>query len=542
MLLLLSSLLVLLVLVSDVSTACTSWSSRYKKHLTGVCVCNVTHCDTLSKRHGHLLPGQVGVYTTSKSGHRFTYHVVTVTPTPVAKPTLRVNHATTYQTILGFGGTFTDATAINVDKLTDTLQDTVLMQYFSTHGLEYSIGRVPIASTDFSTRVYSYNDHPGDLAHKQFSIDVDRETHKLELIQRALDVASQPVRLFASSWAPPAWMTTTNSTINCALIGEPGTTYWQSLALYYSKFLRAYAREGIRFWAMTVQNEPTKILLQASKWQSLRMSAKQQRDFIKLDLGPLLARRHPDVLLIAGDDQKSSILKDDAPFQDAQARQYLSGLGVHWYKNLDFFFFGRGGDYKKLQKFQKKYPDMFVLATEACEGYLPPWLGTGAGPSLLDVDKSWQRAENYAHDMIENTNHFVAGWTDWNLVLDTKGGPNWAQNYVDAPLLVEADAGVEFYKQPMFYILGHFSKLVPPGSKRIDLVRLARLRHVYRCAFVTPEQHIVLQFLNYGNAHAIVHVQQPDDETFTLKIPAHSMQTAIFPAVDDRERRGAMFT
>ncbi len=59
--------------------------------------------------------------------------------------------------------------------------------------------------------------------------------------------------------------------------------------------------------------------------------------------------------------------------------------------------------------------------------------------------------------MIEDVNHWSVGWTDWNLALDMEGGPNWTENFVDSPIIVDADAGV-FYKQPMFYALGHVTR------------------------------------------------------------------------------------
>lgn len=52
-------------------------------------------------------------------------------------------------------------------------------------------------------------------------------------------------------------------------------------------------------------------------------------------------------------------------------------------------------------------------------------------------------------------NHWVTGWTDWNIALDMKGGPNWVKNFVDSPIIVNA-AKDEFYKQPMFYAMAHF--------------------------------------------------------------------------------------
>ncbi len=56
---------------------------------------------------------------------------------------------------------------------------------------------------------------------------------------------------------------------------------------------------------------------------------------------------------------------------------------------------------------------------------------------------------------LQDMNNGVSGWTDWNLALDLKGGPNWVKNFVDSPIIVNK-TGDEFYKQPMFYALGHF--------------------------------------------------------------------------------------
>lgn len=65
-------------------------------------------------------------------------------------------------------------------------------------------------------------------------------------------------------------------------------------------------------------------------------------------------------------------------------------------------------------------------------------------------------------------NHSVSGWVDWNLALDNHGGPTWANNFVDAAVIVNTTAD-EFYKQPMFYAIGHFSKFIPVGSIRVEL-------------------------------------------------------------------------
>ncbi|POM64629.1 Putative Glycosyl hydrolase family 30 glucosylceramidase, partial [Phytophthora palmivora] len=170
----------------EASAACNNWSTRYQTNLKGVCVCNAAQCDTVSNDYTSLITGQVGVYTSSKDGDRFAYKVVNVDATAASNPTYTIDVSTQYQTMIGFGGSFTDAAAINVYKLSSTLQQMVLDQYYSNKGLQYSLGRVTIGSTDFSTSIYSYNDNDGDLAQQKFSIDVDRKSNKIDLIQRAL--------------------------------------------------------------------------------------------------------------------------------------------------------------------------------------------------------------------------------------------------------------------------------------------------------------------------------------------------------------------
>ncbi|KAE9317050.1 putative glucosylceramidase 3 [Phytophthora rubi] len=511
--------------------ACSSWSSLYQEKLDGVCVCNETQCGSVSNAYLNLTKGQVGVYMTSQDGARLEYTEEKIDGRPVSSPTFSIDISTQYQSIIGFGGAFTDSAAINVYKLSPKLQKILLDQYFSEKGLQYNLGRVSIGSNDFSTSIYSYNDVEGDLAMENFSIDVDKppNSHKIELIQRVLNMTSRDIKLFASSWAPPAWMTEENSTINCHLKGEPGDENWKALALYYSKFFDAYKEEGIDFWAMTVQNEPEKPLLAFAKWQTLRITPEEERDFIKFDLGPIMAKNHPDLKIIANDDQKPSILSRLEPLEDPDSLQYISGVAVHWYRNVDFVLW-MGGHFDDLVEFHDSYPDLFILPTEACEGYMPNPLGTGKGPSLRDADKSWTRGENYGRDIIGDLNSYAAGWTDWNMVLDTNGGPNWSKNFVDSPILVDAKNGAEFYKQPMFYFMGHFSKFVPAGSRRIKLsLSEDKDNDLKSCAFVTPENQVVIQFLNLEGSDEVVSVEQPDSNTFTVTVPAHAMVTAILP-------------
>jgi glucosylceramidase len=529
------------------AASCSSWSTRYQRSIEGVCVCNATSCDSVSTEYLSLPSNRVGLFQTSKAGNRLAYSTLEIEDTSDDAADVVINSSITYQEIIGFGGAFTDASAINVYLMDSDVQQLIIDAYFSDTGLQYTLGRIPIASTDFSESVYSYNPSADDFEMANFSIDVDKEPHsnKLSLIQRALSettAASRNLTMFASSWAPPLWMTTGNTTLNCEMIGYPGDEYWEALALYYSKFIDAYEADGVPIWGLTTQNEPTKQELATKFWQSLRFNTTTERDFIKRDLGPTMRETHPDLKIIILDDQKDLLLGWKASLLDDEARSYVSGVGVHWYKNLDFAF-GTSGDFDDLVSFHSEYPDIFMLATEACEGSLVKGLGTGVGTDLFDYSNiTWQRGENYARDIINDLASFASGWTDWNLVLNTTGGPNWADNQVDAPILVDEEGGAEFYKQPMYYVLGHFSKFLVPGSLQVQLnvnASSSALENVDRVAFLTPEGQLVVVLSNRDSTAKSIRMSlHAEGRTVTVALPANTVQTVLFPPLYGGSQEG----
>lgn len=174
----------------------------------------------------------------------------------------------------------------------------------------------------------------------------------------------------------------------------------------------------------------------------------------------------------------------------------------------------------------EKYPDKFMLATEACVGFIPV---IDQGPKL----GNWQRAERYGYDILYDLNAFAVGWTDWNIALDMSGGPNWAENVVDAPILIDTDDGTTFYKNPMFYYLGHFSKFLTPGSRRIESMATAPhwQKPVEVTSFLTPDgQSIVTVVMNRANESQSFSLSVKDDSRgyINIDMPANSIQTLIF--------------
>ena len=109
--------------------------------------------------------GVVTVFQSDRSRDRFAskqLHFVKENQSFVPNGTdgvvVSIDRTTRLQSLLGFGGAFTDASSINILKLGSKLSQNIIKDYFGPHGLRYSMGRVPIGGSDFSTRPYTYDD------------------------------------------------------------------------------------------------------------------------------------------------------------------------------------------------------------------------------------------------------------------------------------------------------------------------------------------------------------------------------------------------
>lgn len=188
---------------------------KYFNQSSFVCVCNSTYCDTIVT---NLTPskGQVSVISTSKAGDRFNQSVSglwSAAVVPEGAVLIKVNTSVVRQTIIGFGGTFTDAAGINIANLPKGAQDQLINSYFAPEGIEYSIGRIPIASNDFSTDIYSYDFTPGDTYLSKFTIAGYDHMYKLPYIDKAVVASRRNISLFASPWSSPDWMKNTDSMV-----------------------------------------------------------------------------------------------------------------------------------------------------------------------------------------------------------------------------------------------------------------------------------------------------------------------------------------
>lgn len=489
-----------------------------------VCVCSdELQCDSFSDGTP-LSKDEYAVYTSSRAGDRFRLRtgmqntVLNEGKSSFSEEevTFAVNQSEVFQSILGFGGAFTDAAGLNILNISTTLQKKLISSYFSQYGIEYSIGRIPMASCDFSTYPYSYDDHEGDFQMQNFSLTKEDLNLKIPIMMSALNMSTRSIKFFGSPWAAPAWMKTNGKMQGAGeLKGKAGDKYHKAWALYFVKFLKAYEDNGVKMWGLTVENEPSTGFLKGYAFQCMGFTAETERDFVKEDLGPTLAKfGYSDVKLMMLDDARFFVESwADTMLGDPQTAKYVSGIALHWYNE------GLVPP-ELLTATHKKFPDYFLLNTEACTGWTGP-------PSVRGVHLGeWSRGSDYSHSIIENLSHWSAGWVDWNLALNLEGGPNWVKNFVDSPIIVDAENQV-FYKQPMFYHLGHFSKFVPPGSKRIE-VTSSKDTSLEFIGFVTPESNTVMVVLNREARNITISIFDKETRRITDTIPEYSIQTYIW--------------
>ncbi|KAM3910014.1 LOW QUALITY PROTEIN: lysosomal acid glucosylceramidase-like [Leptodactylus fuscus] len=408
-------------------------------HSSVVCACNSTHCDDLDPTTLPAL-GNFTVYESSQSGKRLEQSggPMVKEPGPTGL-TLTLNDKKRFQVLKGFGGAVTDSAAMNILALSAGSRDNLLRSYFSDEGIGYSVLRVPMASCDFSIRVYTYLDTKGDFALETFSLQEEDLRLKIPLIQKAQALSRRPIALFASPWTAPPWMKTNgNITGRGTLKGSPGGRYYKTWAQYFIRFLDEYAKHNVTFWAVTVENEPTAGMISDYPFQCLGFTPELMRDFIALDLGPTFTNSsHKNVQIMIVDDNRILLpYWAKVILSDLQAGRYVHGIAVHWY--LDFLV---PADIS-LGSTHRLYPDYYLFASEACAGVAPWEKGVRLG--------CWERGNEYSRRIIEDLTYYVTGWTDWNLALDVGGGPTWVGNYVDSPIIVDVGQDV-FYKQPSFY-------------------------------------------------------------------------------------------
>ncbi|HXS69879.1 MAG TPA: glycoside hydrolase family 30 protein [Candidatus Polarisedimenticolia bacterium] len=409
-----------------------------------------------------------------------------------------VDSSKTFQTLLGIGGALTDASAETFYKLPKDKQQEVLDAYFDPQkGIGYSLGRTHIHSCDFSSESYTYVSND-DKTLASFNISHDLK-YRVPFIKEVLATAGKNnFTIFASPWSPPAWMKDNHDMLHG---GKLLPEYYGTWANYCAKFIKAYENEGIPIWGMTVQNEPMAV----QTWESCVYTAEEERDFVKNDLGPTFAKDGLEKKHIVIWDHNRGMMYQRAKvvLDDPDAAKYVWGVAYHWYV---------GDHFENVQRVHQAFPKSHLLFTEGCNG-----------PYNAQTIDDWKWGENYGKSMINDFNSGAEGWTDWNVLLDEEGGPNHVRNFCFAPIHGDTRTGALHYMNSYYYI-GHFSKFIRPGAKRI--ISSSTTDNLITTAFLNKDKNIVVVVMNSTEKDQPFYLWM-DNMAAKSASPAHSIMTFI---------------
>jgi glucosylceramidase len=381
-------------------------------------------------------------------------------------------------------------------------QEKLLGAYFSEDGIGYNIIRTSIHSSDFGLGSHTYVEE-GDSELKSFSIEKDLKK-RIPMIKKAQALIGEDFVFYASPWSPPAFMKTNKNMLRG---GKLLPEFRQAWANYYVKFIESYENEGIPVWGLTIQNEP----MATQRWESCIYTAEEERDFLKNFLGPTLEKAgFSDKNIVVWDHNRDLISnRANTIFEDPEASKYAWGIGFHWYETWT----GSLPNYDNLKNIKDSFPAKNLLFTEGCQ--------EGFNNERLH---HWPNAERYGNSMINDFNSGTVGWTDWNILLDEKGGPNHVQNFCFAPVHADTKTDTLIFT-PTYYYIGHFSKFIKPGALRISTTTSRTT--IESTSFQNNDGTIVTVVMN-PNDEIISYKLVVGDLESKFDIEPRAMQTIIY--------------
>lgn len=439
-------------------------------------------------------PWLVSIIETSKSGARMAHKCIKlkkVSCGPLThcgrfKTRIEVNPNKRHQKIVGWGGALTDSAINNILALTMNGTRRLLEDYFGPDGLRFNMVRVTIGGSDFSGRFYTNDDlNDQDLDEeearwlREFKLREEDLLYKIPMLQVIKREFVPEMKLFGTMWSPPLWMKTNHHFNKGQLRGsiddEPlphgmdasktSERFYQTLARIKLNFLEEYRKRGLPFWGLTVMNEPAFAASPFLDFNTMIFPRDDYGNYVAKYLGPLVrsnATTHNLKLMVHDDNRRFLRNFTKTLLDQTRFRQFVDGVSVHGYIDEEYDQMDHIYEHYKPQvgdDSNSQPDDWFVLPTELCSAHLPFMQKALAG--------NWHRGLHYALDIIRSLQHSAAGWVDWNMALDTEGGPGWLRGRLDAAVLVDKTRDL-YHKSPMFYVLGQFSRYIAPESVRVE--------------------------------------------------------------------------
>jgi glucosylceramidase len=452
---------------------------------------------------------EIRLYVTSQAGDRITTKPpVHFGATAGNAPNFSIDEKVRDQKIVGFGASFLESGAICLNSLDTANQERVLRALFDPEkGAGFTVMKTDIAASDEMSAgpFFSYDDRPGDIGLKSFTIQRDLEPNGLiPYIKRARRYGQFVIQ--ATMDYPPDWMlfdVHKNQDVN--------PQYFDALAVYYLHYVQAYQRQGILIDYLSLFNEPliyTKI------------PADKIRDLLKNHVGPLFTKEGVRTRIQPCEYNTRARAGKYWPviLDDPEARKYAAAILYHGY---DF------KDYDTIAALHKRYPDLPLWMTEVCHAY-----EAGTPKGMVLPIRDYADGDFWGTQIFKDLESGASAWIYWNMILDEKGGP-WAVSPVHGnpdpnvqhPVVIIDRQTKEVTYTGLYYYLAHFSKFVRPGAVRVGTTGLV---NGVRClAFQAKDGGVVVEIMNSRKQGASVRLNW-HGRAVNLDLLAESITTCLW--------------
>lgn len=343
-----------------------------------------------------------------------------------------------FQTIEGIGGAFNEIGGEALMSLSEEDRNKVMENLFSLqNGAGFSFCRTAIGASDFGVDAYSYSEVENDFDMEYFSVEREK-TSVLPYIKTALKYNPQ-LTMFASPWSPPGWMKYSGFMdrgvefpVKNHLKDE--AEIYEAYALYFSKYVKAYAENGIKIGRVIIQNEPDV----HTKYPSNVMPPQQMGMFAAKYLRPAFKKNKVKTEIWAGTFRTAEQLDALEFVADKKLREAVDGIGLQYTKPRFT------SDMKNL------FPGVKMMHTEG---------------NCFNGKNNVEQAKTRLAEIAAYINYGSPNYCYWNMILNetTESGWEWKQNSL---ITIDRQQKTVRYN-PDYAVMSLISKFMQPGAKRI---------------------------------------------------------------------------
>ncbi len=395
-----------------------------------------------------------------------------------------------YNTFLGFGGALTEAAAYAYSLMNNQEKEKFIEACYGESGLGYKFGRLSVDSCDFALGNYCAKQSEDS----EFTLEND-ERYILPLLR---DVEkTYKLRYMLSPWSPPAYMKDTKERNKG---GKLLPEYYQAWAEHFCTYIEEYIKMGFDISCLSVQNEPNA----TQRWDSCIYTPSEEAKFLSDFLYPEMKKRGLDgIARLVWDHNRERLyerLRDI--MAEVSDRESVSGVAYHWYS---------GDHFENIRIANDMFPNMLSVFSEGCVEY-----------SHFGKNQETVHAEKYAYNILNCLKNGCNMFLDWNVLLDSMGGPNHVGNFCAAPIMLDSHNNLSYHSS--YYAIASFSKYIKQGAVRLGTSSFTdELENV---AFKNPNGEIVIVLLNRREYSIDFNLRM--NNTYTeLNIPAKSIYTIV---------------